>query len=71
MAEEKAAEPVIQEYLVNWEMHVPADSPEEAARQARAYQRDPDKRVGVFEVFDQEGKAYRVDLDELDGVGVG
>ena len=63
-------EPVIQEYRVHWEMDVPTDSPEGAARQARAYQRDPTAVVGVFEVIDQNGKVYRVDLDELDGVSV-
>ena len=52
-------------------MDISADSPEQAARLARAYQRDPKAIVGVFEVYDQEGGAHRVDLDEVDGVGVG
>jgi hypothetical protein len=65
-----AAEGAPQEYKVIWEMDIPADSPEEAARQARAYQRDEKAIVGVFEVYDEAGKAYKVDLDELDGVDV-
>lgn len=64
-------EEVIQEYRVVWEIDIPATSPEEAARQARTYQRDEKAIVGVFEVYDQEGKAHKVDLDELDGVSVG
>jgi hypothetical protein len=67
----KRDEPVIQEYLAIWKMDISADSPEQAARLARAYQRDPKAIVGVFEVYDQEGGAHRVDLDEVDGVGVG
>ena len=60
----------MQEYLVDWRINVSAVSPEAAARQAQAYQRDPTAIVGVFDVFDQQGKETRVDLDELDGVDV-
>lgn len=64
------------EYRVMWEIDIGADTPVEAARQARAYQRDPEAIAGVFEVREWKttkrggrpaGDPIRVDLDVLDG----
>jgi hypothetical protein len=65
-------EPTPKEYRVMWEIDIAADSPEEAAREARRIQRDPKALVGAFEVIDREdGKDFKIDLDELDGVQIG
>lgn len=50
-------------YLVIWQMDIDADSPEEAARQALAYQRDPESTATVFDVESDAG-TVRVDLTE-------
>lgn len=52
------------EYRVTWEIDVDADSPQEAARKARAYQLKPDALVGVFDVSDKDGRTVSVDTDE-------
>ena len=68
-------EPAVQEYSVSaagdFEMDFPGDSPEEAARQARAYLREHGLSLSVFAVVDTDGKVSRVDLNELDGASVG
>lgn len=56
------------EYRVTWEMDIEADTPQDAAKQARQYQLDPTAIVGVFDVRDHAtGAQHRVDLDELAG----
>ncbi len=52
-------------YHVTWEIDVDADSPLEAARQARELQR-PGSSANVFDVLehDSEGDIERFDLDE-------
>ena len=64
------------EYLVRWTIDIDADTPEDAARQAREYQLDPDAIVGVFDVAPRHGihslamggKVFaHIDLDEMDG----
>lgn len=52
------------EYLVRWEINIWADSPQEAAEQARAYQLNPEAQVGAFHVFGELGHRTEVDLDE-------
>lgn len=37
-------------FLVTWDIHVEADTPEEAARQAQAIHRDPTSTATVFVV---------------------
>lgn len=54
------------EYTVTWEVQLDAESPEEAARLARAWQRNAACRVGCFEVTDEAGEIVLVDLDERD-----
>ena len=72
---DKAQEPAIQEYRVSvgedFEMDFAGDSPEEAARAARTYLRTKGTDTSVFAVVDPGGKAFRVDLHELDGASVG
>jgi hypothetical protein len=53
------------EYHVTWEIDLYADSPCEAAKEARAIHRDPDSLATVFDVTDETGETPRVDLEEL------
>lgn len=50
------------DYLVQWEINIVADTAEDAARQALAIQRDPTSHATVFDVFAERGPAVRVDL---------
>lgn len=63
-------------YTVTWEINEYADSPEEAARQARARLLDPGSIADVFEVIDEDPdtgllRSVTVDLSELDGRSTG
>lgn len=60
------------EYHVLWKVDVEADSPEEAARQARTMQVRPGTTATVFDVIegDSDGDAVRVDLLGLEEEGV-
>lgn len=53
-------------YLVTWEIDVlDADSPEDAARKARATQLDPESIATVFRVVEHDSAtAHHVDLTE-------
>ena len=53
-------------YRVTWEINVDAESPEEAARKAQNIQRNLDEWAGVFDVYNEDGKGTRVDLDSRD-----
>lgn len=53
-------------YSIVWEIDVKADTPEEAARKALAIQRNPESIATVFDVYDAEGVATRVDLLAID-----
>jgi hypothetical protein len=44
------------EYLVTWKIYVEADSPEAAAEEALAAQRNPDSRATAFDVRDEWGR---------------
>jgi hypothetical protein len=51
------------EFRVIWEIEIHADSPEEAAEQARALQLDRAMPATVFEVWDHaKEKMHRIDL---------
>lgn len=55
-------------YLVKWEIDIDADTPEDAARQARDYQLDESAQVGYFTVawFNEGTRTEKdVDLDEV------
>lgn len=51
------------EYRVIWEIEIGARNPREAAKIARAIQRDPKSLAGVFECVNEKGQTFRVDLD--------
>jgi hypothetical protein len=51
------------EYLVTWEIEITADSPEDAAQQARDVQQDPDSMATVFGVTG-DGQTVTVDLSD-------
>jgi hypothetical protein len=54
-----------QMFLVTWEMHIEADDPTEAAKQAWAHMRRPESTANVFDVVDQSGTKERVDLQVI------
>jgi hypothetical protein len=53
-------------YLVRWEIDVYADTPEQAAQEALAIQRDAESTATVFEVLDvtASGPGVRVEVTE-------
>lgn len=54
-------------YRVEWVIDIDADTPEDAARQALAIQRDPESIATVFEVMLEDGEEpVRIDITELD-----
>jgi hypothetical protein len=51
------------EFRVIWEIEIDAESPKEAAEQARALQMNPDLPATVFDVWDHtRQRTYRVDV---------
>ncbi len=52
------------DYLVQWEIEISADTPQEAARTARDYQTKPGTTAVVFDVYDENATVTRVDLME-------
>jgi hypothetical protein len=57
-------------YRVTWEIDIEAGGPLEAAELARHYQANDDSHAVVFDVFDENGNAYCVDLLENEVVGI-
>lgn len=57
----------MREYRVVWEIDIYADSPENAARKARATMLDPESIADVFSVRDGSGETDTVDLSTIDG----
>jgi hypothetical protein len=55
-----------QSYLVEWQMHIDADNPATAARQAWEHLRREDSTANVFDVIDESGHKIRVDMTELE-----
>ena len=53
----------MQTYLVQWEIHVDAASPEAAAKAAEEYQGKENSRCHT--VIDEEGESHLIDLDEV------
>lgn len=51
-------------YLVTWDIHVEADSPEEAARRALEIQRDPTSTATVFIINDGTSDPITIDAEE-------
>lgn len=54
------------EYLVAWRIDLDVDSPQEAALNALAVQRDSQSSATVFDVTDERGATVTVDLADLD-----
>lgn len=52
------------EYIVQWEIELSADTPEEAARAALEIMRDPESTALFFKVIHENG--YLVDVDLLE-----
>ena len=52
------------EYTVTWTIEIEAETPEQAARQARRIQLDPSNRSDHFEVTDEEGTTYDINADD-------
>ena len=55
------------QYHVTWDIDIDAENPVEAARKALAIQRNPESIATVFSVYDDNGRAQFVDLQEIDG----
>ena len=54
------------DYVVVWEMEIKnAATSEEAARRARARQKDETAEEPVMDVYSEDGECLRVDLEEL------
>lgn len=55
------------EYRVTWSIDVDAETPEDAANEARSAQLAPDSLATVFEVTDEAGNTETVDVVEIAG----
>jgi hypothetical protein len=55
-----------QEYRVRWEIDIDAETPEEAAREARKCIQDPGSIATIFSVVDKDGRETTVDLEHYD-----
>ncbi len=57
------------DYSVEWRIEIPADTPEEAARQALRVQRDPGSMATVFHLYTEDAaEAIEVDLSAINQV---
>ncbi|PPJ14974.1 hypothetical protein [Nocardia cyriacigeorgica] len=52
------------DYRATWQIDITATDPLHAARTALAIQRDPDSTATVFDVVDEYGTTFRIDLAE-------
>lgn len=52
------------DYLVQWEIELSADTPEEAAQAALEIMRDPESTALFFKVIHDDGHLIDVDLRE-------
>ena len=50
------------QYLIVWKIDIDADSPGEATLRARQIQEDVDSTALSFELTDENGKCFEVDL---------
>lgn len=53
-------------YRVTWEIDIHADSPQEAARQAREIQLDPDNTADQFSVYEWDAPSSVVEVNALE-----
>ena len=54
----------MEEYIVQWEINISADTPEEASRMALEIMRDKDSEALFFKVINSGGRLVDVDLGE-------
>jgi hypothetical protein len=54
------------EYLVTWRIFIEAESPEDAAREALAVQRNPESEATGFDVRDAVGREVTLVVREAD-----
>jgi len=54
------------EYLVVWKIELDADSPEEAAKEARRIQLDPESYATVFDITKTD-EMLTIDLEDIFG----
>ena len=52
------------QYRITWEIDIDADTPQEAAKQARNVQLDPESSATVFDVWSEDGQQFHIDLME-------
>ena len=50
-------------YRVTWVIDLEADTPQQAAEQALAIQRNPESIATVFDVTDEDNAQWRIDLN--------
>ncbi len=55
----------MKKYVVAWYIDIEAESPEDAARQALAIQRNPESLATVFDIKG-DGSTVTVDVEDLD-----
>lgn len=53
-------------YLVQWRIDIAAASPEQAAQFARHIQLDERSIATVFDVYDEDGNGFEIDLDLIE-----
>ncbi|HUJ77140.1 MAG TPA: hypothetical protein VL359_19900, partial [bacterium] len=56
------------EFLVRWEIDMEADTVQQAALEARRIQLDPDSLASIFEVQEESGEWFCLDLPLGSGV---
>ena len=54
-------------FCVTWTIDIDAETPEEAAREALKVQRDPQSTATFFDVSDNDGHDFGIDLEILGG----
>lgn len=54
-----------QSYIVQWEIDISADNPEDAAREALEIMRDPHSEALFFKIIDNSGHLTDIDLLEV------
>lgn len=55
-----------QTYLVEWSIDLDAESPVDAARQARGIQQDPGSVATVFHIYGDDGSDDIIDIEDPD-----
>lgn len=56
------------EFIVNWSIDIDAEGPIDAAEKVREILLDPENTASAFEVVDETGKRFAVDLLDDDPI---